>query len=418
MRAELLFSIELKKYFAISILAVLYLANTILYMIALRLTTPSFIHVAFLAKLPITGILHHLIIRPQRSIYAWLSLGFLSFGIILFHLPADILATIINNRPLSAEGIDLYSVVAVTLGILIAISSGLIGIYTELILKGKTPFWVTQTWLYAFGSTAAGVTLCFWSGESTFAATDASSPLPLDRRSLHILVAAAVTGTGLIVANILRTGDNLVKIVGASASIIAIVLTESFLYKSSILTTQTTAGIGIATISTWTYNFYRQTPRVDQETEASGERKTDVLIPTRTKLLFAGLTVALLTILTSLHQTAPHSLPLPSHHPSFSNYSKDIERFFVPHNLSPAIWAPGVNPPRCLFDYIEKHQIALNSPEVLNWERAYLDTGCLVFPIPDKGFVFHSYWRGPWREAFNFMIESFLATQRLEDGTV
>ena len=307
------------------------------------------------------------------------------------------------------------------IGLSIAVISGLIGIYTEVILKEKIPFWVTQTWLYAFGALAAGATLSFWGGQLKFATMRVSTALSLNGITLYISVVAAVAGTGLVVANILRTGDNLVKIVGTSASIIVIVLTETLLFRSQTITMQTTAGVGIATISTWTYNYYKQTSsdipanKDDSATHEAWGNKRGIMVPTRTKILFSGAIVAILTILTPL--TFPTSLEVPSiHYTSPSPYTRDIERFFVPQNISPAKWAPGVNPPRCVFNYIKDHNITCNSPEVLNWERAYLDSGCPVFPIPDKGFIFHTYWRGAWGEAFDWTIESFLATQRLGDG--
>jgi UDP-sugar transporter A1/2/3 len=68
-------------------------------------------------------------------------------------------------------------------------------------------------------------------------------------------------GTGLIVANILRKKDNLVKLVGTSASIVTITTAQCLFVpelRQSTLTVQTVVGIGIIAISTWLYHLYKE----------------------------------------------------------------------------------------------------------------------------------------------------------------
>jgi len=447
-RTTLFFSTEWKIYIAIAVPSALYLVNNLLYMFALQVTTPAFVHMAMLGKLPITALLHHILIRSQRSMYSWVSLGFLTIGILLFHLPSEFLAIVNGTRAPKDEEIDYAAFLTPCIGFSIAIISGFNSIYTEIILREKIPFWVTQTWLYTFGVLAAGATFSFWPGSNDSSSAifkhTSSAPSELHRIAIYISVVAAVAGSGLIVANILRTRDNLVKIVGTSASIIAITLSQTVFLRTEEIMMQTTAGVGIATISTWTYHYFKQAPEYEQPPSKEGdseaqqsqpEEKKTIIVPTRRKVLLSCAVVGVLTlltpyisqtrieipthevvdeipthVLTPAHPTSTHIIP-PSH-----PYSKDLMRFFVPHGRSPAEWAPGVNPPRCVWNYLEAHNITCDSHEVLHWEKAYLETGCPVFPIPDQGLIFHTYWRGPWSDFLEWPLEAFLATQRLGDG--
>ena len=71
-------------------------------------------------------------------------LCFLTFGIILFHLPSDFLIISGTRSPRVEEGN--FSFATILIGHLIAVVSGFIGIYTEVILEENIPFWVSQTW--------------------------------------------------------------------------------------------------------------------------------------------------------------------------------------------------------------------------------------------------------------------------------
>lgn len=413
-QTELLFSSNWRQYMAISVPAVMYLVNFLLYIFALRLTTPAILHVVLLAKLPITALLHHLLVTPQQSFNAWISLGFITLGMLLFNLPSRVIVTGAQVSELR----DIYSpsTIGTLIGLLIALVSGFISTYTEIILKQNIPFWVTQTWLYAFGSLASAMVLCFWEDRGTgFSTTIASI-------ALQSSVVVAVAINGLVVANILRKNDNLVKIVGSSASIVVIVVAQWVLFsdlRATTITMQTVAGLGITSISTWTYNHYKQTTTCADKQDGE-ERKTSgmdstFLIPRRRKILWLCAAVAQITFLAGL---LPFTKSLDSlKQPNTESMAKiDVARFFVPHNIAPTPWAPGVNPPRCAWDHIVQNNITTLSREILNWEVAYLNSGCPVFPIPDGGFIFHLYWRGPWRTQNDFAIEAFLATQRLRDG--
>lgn len=278
LREELLFSSNVKPYLAICVPAILYLVNTLMYMAALGLTTPSFLHIAMLGKIPITAIMHHFLVRRQTSAYAWASLAFITVGMFVFNLPAEFLAMITGTRPSGLEERDeSSSTVGLIIGLIIALISGFTSTYTEVILKRKIPFWVAQTWLYAFGSLASGVVYIFWDG---FSRSTTDDPVPLVHSVvLHIALVIASAGTGLVIANILRKQDNLVKIVGTSAAIVVIIFAQFLLFPSLRATTlnlHTTLGVTIIAISTWTYNHYKQTndslPVVETAVEEEEEK--------------------------------------------------------------------------------------------------------------------------------------------------
>lgn len=73
----------------------------------------------------------------------------------------------------------------------------------------------------------------------------------------------ASVATGLAVANILRRSDNLVKLVGTSASIVTIIMLQCLMsaeVRQATLTVQTVLGVGLVSIATWCYHFYKQQP--------------------------------------------------------------------------------------------------------------------------------------------------------------
>lgn len=423
-KAKLLFSSDWREYMAISIPAIMYFISTLSYMMAIQFTMPSTLRVSMIAKLPCTAILHHLFITPQRSFCAWISLVFLTFGIVLVNVPSYLI-TIITGAPRSAyQEENQFSLLEPLIGLLIAVTSAFASIYTETILKTNVPFWVTQTWMYAFGSLAGAVTLGVCDGQLASTAKELPVASSLHSTTLQILVVAAVAGRGLVVANILRRKDNLVKIVGSSASLVVIIIAQRLLFPhlfSNTVTMRTTTGLGITWISTWTYNSYKRKGKRGERIQETQNK----MIRTRQLLFWACVVMAQLTLFTlqifSLQPSQLTSLNKPFRW--FNNGFRwqtpmnDIERFFLPYNVTPAEWAIDANPsPRCAWDYILQHDINARSSEIINWAEAYLDTNCPVYPVPETGMIFHFYWRGRWRSFNDLSIEAFLATQRLEDG--
>ena|SRR5579859_2723205 len=257
---RLRFSEEIRSYLAICIPAVLYLVNTFLYMTALGLSTPSFVHVAMLAKIPITAVLHHFLVRRQTSTYSWISLAFMTLGMIIFNLPAKYISMLMGTQTsgLAERDEAVTNVTGLCIGLAIALISGITSTYTEIILKQNIAFWVAQTWLYAFGSLAAGMVYIFWDG---FNRVGDESTSNFDTIMVHVGLVLTAAGTGLIIANILRKQDNLVKIVGTSGSIVVIVVAEYLLYPSLRATTlnlQTGFSVTVIAVSTWAYSHYKQ----------------------------------------------------------------------------------------------------------------------------------------------------------------
>jgi len=162
------------------------------------------------------------------------------------------------------------------IGLVIAVASGFTSTYTEVILKQKIPFWVAQVWLYLYGSLFSGLIFFFWDGPAKNEAKEETSlpdPSPLFAFLVNLAVVAATTSTGLVVANILRKKDNLVKLAGTSSAIVTIAIAQCILFsdlRANTLNVHSILGIGIIAISTWTYNYYKQVPPPPPPTSSSG----------------------------------------------------------------------------------------------------------------------------------------------------
>lgn len=143
-------STYVKGYMLYALPSLLYFTNNILFLIGLQYTTPSLQQAAILAKIPITAILHHFMVRRQRRLSTWLSLTTLSLGIVIFQNPLAIFDRLValvvetyktkSSSSVSAE----QSLIGTVIGLVIACISGLTSIYTELILKQDVPFWTAQ----------------------------------------------------------------------------------------------------------------------------------------------------------------------------------------------------------------------------------------------------------------------------------
>lgn len=411
------------------------------------------LHVTILAKLPITAVLHHLLIKRQPNSFAWRSLAVLCIGLLVANIPKGFWSG--SNDDSTSLLATSAAFLGPIIGVSIALISGFTSIYTEVVLKQKVAFWVAQFWLYVYGALFAGIALSTWDGRVAHGAehghdTHASFGVAA---ATNLAVIAATAGTGLVVANILRKRDNLVKLVGTSASIVTITLAQCILFselRSRTWTMQTVIGTGIISISTWTYHYYKQQPaqphthyepvpdleaseetksnasedshdgltsntRQDEEgisaTMASVDEKDTTLRPTLKRISIAALLVVLVALTTTIDLPGTFQPSKPS-----SNAVDDIERFFVPHQVEPAVWGETENPVRCIEDWVEREKILPSSDTLVDWETAFLKSDCPVYPIPKGGLIFHQYWKGPWRQFQEITIESFLATQRLGDG--
>lgn len=198
---------------------------------------------------------------------------------------------------------------------------------------------MVQFWLYVFGSGFAGIAFGLWDGVTKI--PSAVSPLNSnngDSAQVSVIVASfavilTTTATGLVVANILRKKDNLVKLVGTSASIVTVTATQCLLIadlRASTLTVKTVMGSGLICISTWCYHYYQSERQpqvvlaeysmvsrtsseefdledkemVEDETEkqpaASSSSEADLIEPTLIRVTMFALFVIFLAIATAL----------------------------------------------------------------------------------------------------------------------
>lgn len=462
-----------RAYAVFAVPAALYLINNLLYLLGLQLTVPSLLHVAMLAKLPFTGILHHFIIKRQSNGLAWLSLAGICAGIFIFNAPLDLLDWVSNYNDSatspsptntatavdSTAGIGMF--VGPIVGLIIATISGFASIYTEVVMKKDVPFWVAQFWLYLYGTVFSGLILAFWDGRlasqtpvETSASSDDAPTMLFVIIATYSSVVIATAATGLVVANILRKADNLVKLVGTSTCIVTIILAQVILFPSlraTTIQTHTTLGAGIIAIATWTYNHYKSVQKpgwtvvagddeaeelvdMDAKMGAQADQKTrpsptaeqpvnlpqsqtrtgdDLATPTWPKIAAASLVVAFLTWLTSAYSPSVAVHPDPT---AYGTTVDDVQRFFVPHNITPAVWGDPDHPVDCIVDWVERENVLPRSSKLVDWEYTFLDSGCPVYPIPEGGLIFHQFWNGEWRKFQEFAIEAWLATQRLGDG--
>ncbi|GAA5963544.1 hypothetical protein JCM3765_006275 [Sporobolomyces pararoseus] len=245
---------SIRPYTRFAIPAVLYGTNNVLYFTGLKITSPALLQVCVLSKLPLTALLHHLVIKKRSSKPMWYSLIILSFGLILAGSPKGLWNQTVGGVS-TIEWSDLISgpVIGITVGIVSACSS----VYTELALKeNNVGFWQAQTYLYFWGTLFAGFAalISHLSTPSTVSSSSNSNSLAF---SLIVTITAL---TGLIVALILRRKDNLVKLVGSSLGITTVFVLQHLWFPNLAdgLDFTTSFGIGVLTLATWTYNHYKE----------------------------------------------------------------------------------------------------------------------------------------------------------------
>jgi hypothetical protein len=273
-------------------------------------------------------------------------------------------------------------------------------------------------------------------------------------------VIGSTAGVGLITANILRKRDNLVKLVGTSVCVISILALQVVIYPETARTSLSPSialGLGLITVGAWSYNYClsvasNSTPPKAVVTESEhelpllsayqdvsdtsesdgGKTKEDVMkvpepvvvksseaapqmaswmVPDRFKLLAvmgAWIALAMVIWIDRLH-ASPYT--------SFV----DMGRFFLPLHIQPAKWGRLTfeehGQHSCIEDWSIAQLIGSSSHKLVNLESEFRDTtSCPIYPIPDGGFNFHMHPIGAMRPYHLIAIQSFLATQRFEDG--
>ncbi|GAA5926530.1 uncharacterized protein JCM15063_000301 [Sporobolomyces koalae] len=415
-------STTIKPYLRFAIPAALYGFNNVLFLEALHFTTPALLQVSVLSKLPFTAILHHFVVRRRKSQSMWLSLAVLTFGMVLAGCPEQLWDP---EQRRNIRVTDLLSgpLIGLTVGAVSACSS----VWTELMLKEKVEFWQAQFYLYLWGFVFTGL-----------AAITANSRVKLDSQSTlaslpaFFLVASVTASTGLVVALILRQRDNLVKLVGASLCITTVFVLQHVLFPlTDGLDFRTTFGIGILTIATFSYNWYKDhdmeepakstgvylelatsedgdTP-AGSKTELGGaparqtplrDSHSSLYRPTTSKFAIAFGGLLLLSSLVSL-------IP-----PSERSIKNDVKAFFTPQGIKPAAWDLPLRDVDCVRKYAGGGEVNRNSSVLADLEERIVESGCPVFPVPDAGLITHLFWAGKWRTASHALtLDAWLATQ-------
>ncbi|ROW07665.1 hypothetical protein VMCG_03363 [Cytospora schulzeri] len=260
--------------FVYAIPAAFYLVNNLIYMSVLPYTSPNLLQVCILAKLPVTGILHHLAVRRQTNHYAWVSLACLSAGLLVFNFPTA------WGQPQTVDSAAAATLMAPIAGGTIAVFSAMASIASERLIKAGD-FWQSQVYLYSWGVILAigsypvmyALGLVKSHDDTTTTASSSSSsssslPVATQSNNHGAILGAAVlilltASNGFLVAVMLKMKDNILKVVGTSASLVTIAMTQFLVWpalRSTNFTPLKVCGSGIVVISTWCYNFYNGKP--------------------------------------------------------------------------------------------------------------------------------------------------------------
>ncbi|GAA5834110.1 hypothetical protein JCM3766R1_004461 [Sporobolomyces carnicolor] len=415
-----------KPYLRFAVPALLYGFNNVLFLEALHFTTPALLQVSVLSKLPFTAILHHFVVRRRKSQAMWLSLAVLTGGMVLAGCPEQLWDA---EQRANIRVADLLSgpLIGLTVGAVSACSS----VWTELMLKEKVEFWQAQFYLYLWGAVFTGL-----------AAIAANSRVVLDSQSTlaslpaFFLVASVTAASGLVVALILRQRDNLVKLVGASLCITTVFVLQHVLFPlTDGLDFRTTFGIGILTLATWSYNWFKDndveeersngvylelatsedgdTPSTSKsELNSAASARAPVSAPSAYQPTTSkfGAALGFILLLSSLVSFVP---------PSERSIKNDVKRFFAPQGIKPASWDVPVQDLDCVRRYGGGGEVNRNSSFLADLEERIVESGCSVFPVPDAGLITHLFWAGPWRHSSHALtLDAWLATQSFETSSL
>jgi hypothetical protein len=298
----------------------------------------------------------------------------------------------------------------------------------------------------------AAITFAFCDEPTVFFDASIKRSLRFSPATMSTTVVVLTAAASLCVAKILRKNDNLTQLVGTSTGIVAAVLMESVLFvhaRERNISTRGVAGVGIVALSGWTFYYFKQqgsgSGRHERDAEAmdhvlekdTGE-KSGLLVPTRKRVVVCililiaqviAVTVFRQPVLQDLqwNETQSGAPSMPTSTPSENVTGPappvktptpvvdDLQEFFIPRNITPSTWGESHTDIRCPENWALDNALP-GSSTFSNWDTAYINSGCRMYPIPTGGMLFHVYWSGPWRPFNQVLIEAFLATQRLEHG--
>jgi len=343
------------------------------------------------------------------------------------------------------------------LGFIIAGISSVTAIATEILLKKPMPFWSLQIWLYGWGALFAAILVLAGADRP---ASEAHNPDALINENMGFLAVVLTTcATGLVVANILRKSDNLVKLVGSSATIVTTLLLQPLLDPAlwnETCSPATVLAVGIIAMSTWTYNYFKDQPvngkqaielplhspkekmsspdmsdesmplnsdpdtarleiyHDDDEDQSQATQTTptkssaDWLIPTKSKLINFGLVVLLLATLTQIF-AKPEDM------------RRRLSKYDPLAGINLASWNSKPEGLDCIMDWQNEMNVTAPTSKFSEWDRRFLrQTKCPIYPIAKEGYKFHMLWLGSMSyemtRSISLTIDAWLATQRLQDG--
>ncbi|CAG8971866.1 hypothetical protein HYALB_00001978 [Hymenoscyphus albidus] len=262
-------TLDFRRILKYALPAGLYLANNLIYYTVLPKTSPSLLQVCVLMKLPTTGVLHHYVIKPQRNPYAWTSLGCLCVGLVVFNVPSS--SSLKGGKGDRSGSATPSWILAPVAGFAIACLSAMASIATETSTK-MGEFWESQMYLYTWGVLFSIIALPLAPSGKSFSEAG-STAFEFVATVLGLVV--ITSGTGIVVAVVLRARDNILKLIGTASSLITIAASQFILLpqlRAETFTPWRVCGGGIVTVATWCYNHYSQ----EAWKEGSPMRASDV----------------------------------------------------------------------------------------------------------------------------------------------
>ncbi|KAI8621467.1 nucleotide-sugar transporter [Chytriomyces sp. MP71] len=183
--------------------SVLWFINNCIYFAILRYTTVATLSILMQLRLPITGILHHFLVRPQKSLHAWCALTVIYIGVVA----AQWTNSIESNW------------LAFTACLVLSVLSSLASIISERVLKSlDMPFWDQQfrVCLLSLVSSAVFAAATVRGGEYVNYTVLSASAVAFTAASI---VAAA--GAGLLTGLVVKYLDSVVKLIAQSVAAVA-----------------------------------------------------------------------------------------------------------------------------------------------------------------------------------------------------
>jgi len=178
----------------------------------------------------------------------------LCIGLVIFNIP--------NDLPQSQTATGWY--LAPVTGAVIAALSAIASISSERLVK-EGDFWLAQAGLYTWGVVFSVLSIPVMSlfSHSVANSDKVAIPMTMDYIVASGALIAITAGTGLIVASLLRFRDNILKVIGTSATLVTIAVSQYVFrpeLRASNFTASKVCGASIVAVCTWCYNHWNQAP--------------------------------------------------------------------------------------------------------------------------------------------------------------